>query len=115
MFYSEITLKTVYTILVLTDLSKFEIDTHGYHFYIGDDLNFFRYPDTEMLKTGYHFTAREFEILKLIAKGLDSDHIAQKLYLSPHTINTHRRNILKKTRQSTTHDLVFELQEKGII
>jgi DNA-binding CsgD family transcriptional regulator len=40
---------------------------------------------------------RELEILSLIGQGLTSRVIAQKLYLSPDTVNTHRRNILRKT------------------
>lgn len=115
LFYSEVALKTVYTILLLTDLSKFEISKHGYHFYVGEDLNYFRYPDEELLQTGHVFSDREFEILKLIASGFDSEHIADKLFLSVHTINTHRRNILKKTNKTNTHELVIELKENGIL
>jgi DNA-binding CsgD family transcriptional regulator len=40
---------------------------------------------------------RELEILSLIGQGLTSRVIAQKLFLSPDTVNTHRRNILRKT------------------
>lgn len=115
MFYSEIPFKTVYTILLLTDLSKFQINKHGYHFYVGDDPKFFRYPDAELLKTGHFFTDREFEILKLIAAGYESDRIAAELFLSVNTVNTHRRNILKKANKTTTHDLVIELQERGTL
>jgi len=40
---------------------------------------------------------RETEILALISRGLTSREIGQMLYLSTETINTHRRNILRKT------------------
>ena len=40
---------------------------------------------------------KEREILTLISQGLTSREIAQKIFLSPYTINTHRRNILRKT------------------
>jgi DNA-binding CsgD family transcriptional regulator len=75
----------------------------------------FRYPDTDLLKTGLLFSDREFEIIKMISEGLGSEQIADKLFLSVNTVNTHRRNILKKTKKSTTHDLVIELQERGIL
>jgi DNA-binding CsgD family transcriptional regulator len=114
-FYTEAPEKTVYTMLVLTDLSSFSIDKHGYHYYIGDDPAMFRYPDTDLLKTGLLFSDREFEIIKMISEGLGSEQIADKLFLSVNTVNTHRRNILKKTKKSTTHDLVIELQERGIL
>lgn len=42
-------------------------------------------------------SAREIEILILLCKGYSSSEIAAQLYLSAHTVNTHRRNILKKT------------------
>ncbi len=114
-FYSEIPYKTVFLILVMTDLTKFKLSKNGYHYYVGSNLDFFRYPDAELLKIGNIFSDREFEILKLIAKGLDSEQIAQKLFLSVNTVNTHRRNILKKTNNQTTHDLVIELQERGVL
>lgn len=41
-------------------------------------------------------TAREIEIVKCIAMGLASKEIADKLFLSVHTVNTHRRNICSK-------------------
>lgn len=114
-FYSEIPYKTVFTLLVLTDLSSFKIDKHGYHYYIGNNPIMFRYPDKELLREGSIFTDREFELIKLIAAGLESEDIAAKLSLSVNTINTHRRNILKKTRKSTTQEIVIELKEKGIL
>lgn len=40
---------------------------------------------------------RELEIVQLICKGLSNKEIAAALYLSEHTIATHRRNIYKKT------------------
>lgn len=115
MFYSEIPHKTVYTILLLTDLSEFKLSKHGHHYYVGDDTNFFRFPDTGLLKTGHIFSDREFEILQLIVAGLNSEQIAGKLLISVNTVNTHRRNMLKKTNKSTTHDLVIELQESGLL
>lgn len=41
-------------------------------------------------------TKRELEILKLTANGLSNKNIADKLFLSLHTVYTHRKNIIKK-------------------
>jgi DNA-binding NarL/FixJ family response regulator len=41
-------------------------------------------------------SSRETEIVHLIARGLTNKDIADKLYLSVHTIKTHRKNIIKK-------------------
>ena len=47
--------------------------------------------------------------------GLNSEQIAEKLFLSKHTINTHRNNILTKTGKSHISDLIYELKERGLL
>lgn len=114
-FYSEIH-KTVFTLIAATELSTFKIDKDSRHYYYaGDDPAMFRYPDAVLFKEGYNFSPRELEILKLIAAGQGSEQIADKLFLSVHTVDTHRRNILKKTKKTTTHEVVIELQEMGFL
>jgi DNA-binding NarL/FixJ family response regulator len=73
------------------------------------------YPDEKLLRMGNNFTSREFEIIKLVSEGLTSDQIARKLFLSVHTIDTHRRNILKKSNKSTIMELILTLKKSGII
>jgi DNA-binding NarL/FixJ family response regulator len=41
-------------------------------------------------------SSREAEIVHLIAEGLPNKDIAEKLFLSVHTVKTHRKNIIKK-------------------
>ena len=41
-------------------------------------------------------TRREKEILKLVAKGQTSREIGDRLFISKHTVDTHRRNIIEK-------------------
>lgn len=41
-------------------------------------------------------TERELEIIRLIARELSTNQIAEELYISPATVETHRHNILKK-------------------
>jgi DNA-binding NarL/FixJ family response regulator len=41
-------------------------------------------------------SSRETELIYLIAEGLTNNEIAEKLFLSVHTIKTHRKNIIKK-------------------
>ncbi len=43
-----------------------------------------------------NLTNRELEIFRLIGEGLTSGAIAERLFLSPHTIDTHRENIKRK-------------------
>ncbi len=114
-FYSQIPYKTVFILFVFTDISSFRLNRHGYHLYLGDNAAFFRYPDKQLLQVGPVFSGREIEILRLISTGLDSEQIADYLHLSLNTVSTHRRNILKKSKKPTTHDIVIELKEGGIL
>lgn len=41
---------------------------------------------------------REAQILQLVSEGLSTFQIADLLFISPHTVNTHRKNILRKLR-----------------
>ncbi|OSZ81429.1 hypothetical protein CAP36_09405 [Chitinophagaceae bacterium IBVUCB2] len=58
---------------------------------LADDSFFF----DDFLKK-YQLTKREVEIIRMICKEMTTKEIAVQLYLSELTINTHRRNILRK-------------------
>ncbi len=45
----------------------------------------------------YELSQRETDVLVLVAKGLSSKEIADKLNISIHTVNSHRKNITRKT------------------
>jgi len=49
---------------------------------------------------------RELEILQLVANEMTTKDIAEALFLSPKTIDTHRKNILRKTGQKTLIGLI---------
>ncbi len=113
-FYSE-KFKTVFLFQVHTDIDFLKRRKHGYHYYVGDDFSNFRFPDEELLLIGNPLSDREFEIVRLVEKGLSSEAIAEKLFLSVHTVNTHRRNILNKTSKPTMSELIFDFKEKRIL
>lgn len=54
-----------------------------------------------------NISERELEIITLIAEGYTNNEIAEKLFLSPHTINTHRKNILQKLGANNTAAIVM--------
>jgi DNA-binding CsgD family transcriptional regulator len=114
-FYSPDPNNTVYLIIVKTDISWSKKIKNGFHFYLGKDISNFRYPDEELLGIGPPFTEREFEIIRLINEGLDSKHIAQKLFISRYTVNTHRKNILDKTGKAHISELIYDLHEQGLL
>lgn len=58
---------------------------------------------------------REKEVLKLIVEGCTTPEIAQKLFISPNTAETHRRNLLAKLGVRNTAELVRFSLEKGLL
>lgn len=57
-------------------------------------------------------TEREIEIARLVCLELSSEQIAETLHLSLHTVNTHRKNILKKINAKNAIDLMNYMKEK---
>lgn len=58
---------------------------------------------------------RETEVLKLIAEGLTNAEIADKLFTSKRTIESHRQNIIEKTQVKNTASLIKYAITNGII
>lgn len=58
---------------------------------------------------------REYEVLQLITKGNRTADIAEQLHLSVHTINSHRKNILKKLNLKSPTELVVYAMESGLV
>ena len=61
------------------------------------------------------FTSREKEIIILIDKGLTNDSIAAQLFISKHTVATHRKKIFKKSGVNSATGLVEFCKKNGII
>lgn len=60
-------------------------------------------------------TLREREILQLVSKGLVSREIADVLYISVHTVNTHRQRIIRKLDVSNTSEAIRYALDLGIL
>ena len=58
-------------------------------------------------------SAREQEILRLVADGFTTAQIAEQLFTSPRTVETHRQNIMEKTGAKNTAALVKLAVSKG--
>ncbi len=59
-------------------------------------------------------TKRELEILKWIKKGLSNEQIAEKLFVSKRTIDTHKTNIKSKLKVNNTAALISLSYEMGL-
>jgi DNA-binding CsgD family transcriptional regulator len=114
-FNTETPHKTVYLLMVFTEFDMFPKTQWAHHHYYGNDMSYFRYPDEQLMKTGNIFSDREFEIIQLLAKGLNTQQISEKLFISPFTVNTHRRNILQNSGKASVHELLSWLTEIGRI
>jgi len=64
---------------------------------------------------GWLLSLREREIVKLMGEGLGSKQIADLLSISTHTVDTHRRNLLKKTGTKNTLELTVACVKKGLV
>ena len=92
--------------IIAIELSKLTPQTlslYEDHIHVTDDISTLsdKILPPEILKNNTQeeketLSAREKEIVSLVVKGFTNQEIADKLYLSIHTVITHRRNIAKK-------------------
>ncbi len=106
------------TLGVHTDISHLKTDTRSTLSFIGMEGEP-SYIDVDVTNAYYVsnpvFTKRELEILKLILEGEQSHSIAEKLFISKHTVNTHRKNILAKTNTKTSIELAIKVITEGLL
>ena len=62
-----------------------------------------------------HLTAREVEIIRLIEKEYNNKQIAESLFISERTVETHRKNIFRKTNTNSVIGLVKYAYEHRLI
>jgi len=62
-----------------------------------------------------NLTPREQEVMRLLAEGLSAKQIADKLFISPKTVENHRANLMGKLNVHTTLDLVRYAARLGLI
>lgn len=62
-----------------------------------------------------HLTSREIEIIKLIEKEYNNKQIAETLFISERTVETHRKNIFRKTNTNSVIGLVKYAYEHKLI
>ncbi|HLC06308.1 MAG TPA: response regulator transcription factor [Anaerolineales bacterium] len=60
-------------------------------------------------------TAREKEILHLLAEGFSSNEIAEKLVISPSTVHTHRSNLMQKLNLNSRRELIQFARRRGLM
>lgn len=64
---------------------------------------------------GVSLSKRELEVIQLIAEGFTNPQISDRLFVSPHTVTTHRRNILQKLGVNNTAAVVMYAVQSGLV
>lgn len=108
---------------LLSDCEKPEImeaitDTHnGKQFYCGMVIDILaeRSDDSANDCSGISLSEREIEVIRLISNGCTNKEIADQLFLSTHTVNTHRKNIMHKLGIKNTAGIVIYAFRENII
>jgi two-component system, NarL family, response regulator YdfI len=72
-------------------------------------------PDPDDLPSGEPLTARESEVLALLAEGVGNKEIASRLHISEHTVKFHVSSILAKLGAATRTEAVTRGYKEGLI
>ena len=60
-------------------------------------------------------SAREKEILRLLAEGYNNKEIAEKLFISPSTVHSHRSNLMHKLNLNNRRELIQFARQRGLM
>lgn len=77
------------------------------------EIFYFPFSDDAIQKSP--ISEREIQVLELISKGLPSKSIAEKLFISVHTVNTHRQRIIEKMEVGNTGQAISRAIEMNLI
>ncbi|GAB3502184.1 response regulator transcription factor [Emticicia fontis] len=72
-------------------------------------------PKEEVPNEFSQLTEREMDIIRLLANELSSNEIAEKLFIAPKTVETHRHNILKKLNVKNTVGIIKYAIKNGLV
>lgn len=79
------------------------------------EFSFRRGPEKPQQQLHDDLSEREMEVLMLITQGKSTKEIADKLFLSTHTVYTHRKNILKKLSCKSAAELINYAYTQGLV
>jgi len=104
-------------------LDAFDATIRGKKFFCADIIKQMRSESINIKKLKFKsfkiksidLSDRELQIVKFIAEGYTNSQIAAIVYLSNHTINTHRKNIMKKLGVNNTAGIVMYAVKTGMV
>ncbi|RYU97031.1 LuxR C-terminal-related transcriptional regulator [Emticicia agri] len=97
-----------YFMAYVYDITPFKREGKQHLYMSGGDNNQLVVLDnqTNTISTLTNLSKRELEIAALLGKGFTSEQIAEKLFISVNTVNTHRQNMLRKLELTDTTELL---------
>ena len=110
--------ENIRTFITHTDITHLKKEPRPILSFIGMDgePSYINVDVDNLFKPKRHFfTGREREILKALSNGLSSAEIAEKLFISHYTVNSHRKNMLRKASAKTTSELIRLAFDNGWI
>jgi len=82
---------------------------------LDSEPSYLNVPMGENLAEALHFSNKEIEVIRYLSDGMDSHEIAARLFISPHTVKTHRRNILGKSGCRNVAHLIKMCVMQGLV
>jgi len=73
------------------------------------------FVDPVKVHSEHQLSERELEVITFIAEGLTSKEIAERMFISEHTVKTHRKNIFRKLKVKDTNELIRFAMNEGIV
>mgnify|MGYP001561600904 FL=1 len=98
-----------------------EVNKKGFYYdevvlnYVHESNNNNKKKDKKSNFDSNYFTKRELEVLELICKQYTTKDIADKMFLSPRTVDSHRNNLLLKTDSKNVAGLVIYALKNKLI
>jgi DNA-binding NarL/FixJ family response regulator len=71
--------------------------------------------DVEALRAAWGISARQYDVLRLLADGCSNEEIARHLHLSPNTVKTHLSQLYARLEVSRRTQAVRRAREAGLI
>ncbi len=104
---------------LLTDIDELKISDHmDFYLSVRDPNNFFKVFFSEKYYSEnpkIMLSNREIEVLQLISQGLSTKEVAEQLNISENTVSNHRKNMLHRSKVTSTGELVKEAYSCGLI
>ena len=103
------------TFSILTDISNIKTSTGVNLSVFHRSLGYLFQEDINQDLNPISFSNREIEILQRLKAGLNSKSIADELFISRHTVDTHRRKMLFKTGSKNVMELIHCASKTGVV